>query len=200
MARGGLLQLAQQMDIILLSALSAPNVVAGYKVARTIANVPTRIAAPAWVLVRRTLISSVHRGSAAELFVVLSTRSLVLIAALALVVSPLFIWAEEILVLAFGAEFAPAAPALRVLLATGLIFGAGTGWSSFLGSIMKQKNTVISIYAAQVVVIGVSALFWPKLGATEMAVIFGASQLLVAASFWLLVLRSHRTSTAKSDK
>ena len=194
--RSGLMNFASQMDILLLSAVSGPVSVGLYRAAKTLSGVVQRLAQPMWfVLKRHVIVGALDADRLAH------SHRLVILASLGfagmgvVAIPPIVYFSEQIAALAFGEQYRGAAQAIVWLVPGAWIFYAMTGWSSLFGSVAKSRKTVISIYLLQVVLFAAIAY---GLGVTHrsVALALSLSQVVVAASFWYLLLRpAHRPET-----
>jgi O-antigen/teichoic acid export membrane protein len=175
----------QQFDLILLAAFASPSAVALYRAAKAISSIPQRLAQPIWVLLKRRTIESARRRRRPFGIdpVVLTSALLVL---LGVAVAPaLMLFADDMMVLLFGAEFGPAGRLLWWLLpAAWLLYGV-TGWSSVYGSTTSKRLTVIGIYLLQLLtLLGAAILVGPSMHGIAMAT--AVSQAFTAIAFWVL--------------
>lgn len=190
--RSGLLNLAGQMDILLLSAASTPAAVGLYRAAKTLAGLVLRTTQPLWfVLKRHVIVGTLGHADNGKSRRMIFLASLGFAALGAAVLPPLLYFSEEIAAFAFGPEYRGAAEAILWLAPGAWVFYAITGWSTLFGTVAKARGTVIGIYLLQVAFFGAIAL---GMGVTprSVALALALSQVLVAAGFWLLLLRGHR--------
>ena len=195
--RSGVLNFASQMDILLLSAVSGPAAVGLYRAAKTLSGVVQRLAQPMWfVLKRHVIVGTLDADLMAH------SRKVVILASLGfagigvVAIPPMVYFSEQIAAFVFGEQYRGAAQAIVWLVPGAWIFYAMTGWSSLFGSVAKSRKTVISIYLLQVVLFAAIAY---GMGVTHrsVALAMALSQVLVAASFWYLLLRpAHRPETS----
>jgi len=186
--RSGVLNLAGQMDILLLSAMSSPAAVGLYRAAKTLAGVVQRVALPLWfVLKRHVIVGTLDQVDAGRSRKMIWLASLGVLAGGGIAILPILYFREEIAAFAFGPEYRAAAVAILPLVLGAWILYGVTGWSMLFGSVTKARATVIGIYVLQVAVFAAIALgMGVTLGSVALAI--SLSQFLVAAGFWALLV------------
>lgn len=179
---------AANADILILGLLGRPEVVAAYRVAKTLSSMPIRIAGPMWVVLRPRLLAALladdHRryclivGKAAALFAVAS------------VVSIVAAWAigRPVLLHFYGTAYEAALYPLLVLMIGSSIFGAITGWLSFTMIITSRKSLGTAIFAAQLVLVCGAGFLIGGTSAVAMAwVVTGCNIAISALAWWALL-------------
>ena len=187
--RSGLMNFGSQMDVLLLSAVGGPAAVGLYRAAKTLSGVVQRLAQPIWFVLKRHIIAGTREGDGVD-----HSRRMVALASLGfaaigvIVIPPVVYFGEEIVALAFGAQYRAAARAMDWLVPGAWVLYAVTGWSAMFGSVASSRLMVIAIYILQVAVFAAVSL---GLGVTHgsVALALALSQGLVAAGFWYLLLR-----------
>ncbi|WP_423141286.1 lipopolysaccharide biosynthesis protein [Parablastomonas sp. CN1-191] len=193
--RSGLMNFAQQMDVLLLSAAASPTSVALYRAAKTISGVSQRFTTPIWFVLKRHIILG-SRADAAEASLKLVLLASLGFAAIGFVAIPLVIWlGDPIMGLAFGQNYRAGSGALAWLLIGAWTLYAVTGWSSLFGSVANTRLTVIGLYVLQIACFGTVALV-RGVDHVSLAFALALSQVLVAGCFWVLLARSRRARRA----
>jgi O-antigen/teichoic acid export membrane protein len=177
--------LSGQIDILLLALSGSPAAVGLYRAARTLSNVPARVAAPIWTLARKSVVTGLHHGGLKE-----ARGRIVLIGlGLAALFGPgmalAWLGGDELLALAFGPGFAPAAPALLILLPSSWLFGVVTGWARFAAAVAPRKIVTSLAFVAQgLLCVLLWAAFRPST-AEGMAWVVAAAGVATSAVFWV---------------
>ena len=195
--RSGLMNLASQMDILLLSAAATPTSIGLYRAAKTISGLVQRATQPVWFVLRRHIIlgSTDGAGGAHRRPVMLVALGF-LAAGLALV--PLLVgFGGTLVTITFGPEYRNAGEPMVWLVAGGWALYAVTGWSALFGSIARTRLTIIGVYLLQIAVFALAAFGW-GVAHNSVAAALAISQILVAACFWVLFLR-RSAGAAPSD-
>ena len=186
--RSGLLNLAANMDILLLAVASSAAPVGLYRAAKILSPLVQRVTLPVWFVLKRHIIVGSRGDDNAH------SRRMVVIAAAgflavgAALIPALLYFGGDIIALAFGERYRAGAGALYWLVPGAWILHAVTGWSSLFGSVASERLTVIGIYCAQIALFALVAVAGGiTLGSVACA--FALSQAMVAACFWMLFLR-----------
>jgi O-antigen/teichoic acid export membrane protein len=158
------LNISSQADIILLGFLGARESVAIYKVAKTLANIPSRIASPIWAALRPKMLDAVRPGnqrSFRKLF--LYPASVFLFLLIPLFALSFFIF-QPFVQHAYGKDYLQAFYPFLVLFLGSWIYNAVSGWMSFMVIISPYKKIMtgfMGCFAISVVL--VSTIFYGNL-------------------------------------
>jgi len=178
---------AANADVLLLSLSGRPEAVAIYKVARTLAGVPLRAAAPVWLVLRPRLLESLRDDDHRRFnWIILRMAGLMALATAAAVPLALFL-GEPVLRTFYGAAYGAALQPFLILLVGTSVFGAVTGWLAFTLVISSRKTLGSAIFAVQLALI---LLFGALLGgsAVRMAWVVAGCNVAVSALAWAALL------------
>ena len=180
---------AAQADVLILNMARGPEVVALYKAAKTMAAVPVRGAAPAWVALRPRIMKCLREKDIGRL-----RQLLLLPAGLLLLVGLLFAtiiaaWGGNLMVVTYGVGYISAAPALLWLLVGTWVFGAASGWLNFACVISSKKIFGTGIYMVSMCGIVLGGLWYGVNGPTQMAQIVAGSLIVASVLGWAFFMR-----------
>jgi O-antigen/teichoic acid export membrane protein len=186
--RSGFMNLASQMDILLLSAAATPTSVGLYRAAKTISGLVQRATQPVWFVLKRHIILGSAKGASGA-----HRRPVIFVSlgflAIGLILVPLLgSFGGNLAAVTFGPEYRNAGQPMVWLVAGAWAVYAVTGWSSLFGSIARTRLTIIGVYVLQIAIFALVALGW-GVAHKSVAAALAISQGLVAACFWLLFLR-----------
>jgi len=178
---------AAQGDVLILGALASKEAVAIYKVARTLANLPIRVAGPVWSVLRPKLLAAMREKDYRRFRRMLVLPGIV-IAAIGLGFVPvLWFMAEPILVGLYGETYRGAAIPLSVLFVGTWMFGAVTGWIGFVCVISEHKKVgsmlymILALFVAAGVFLAGGSVIATAIGVTV------AMGLTSIVAWWLLL-------------
>jgi O-antigen/teichoic acid export membrane protein len=176
---------AAQGDVLILGAAASKETVALYRVAKTVAGVPARIAAPMWSVLRPGLLRALGDAPA--------TRRLILgpalaFAALGILFVPLAWLGGDLLAALFGETYRVAAAPFLVLLAGFWWYGGVTGWLGFVATISAAKSHTSTLYVLLLALTLGGALLAGG-SALHMAIAVALAMALVGVIAWTLLLR-----------
>lgn len=179
---------ATNADILILGMWGRPEVVAIYRVAKTFATLPTKVAGPLWAVLRPRLLTALrtddHRrfclliSGGAGVFAIASVLGLVLV----------MIVGGPLLVRFYGATYLSALTPLIALIIGSSVFGAITGWLSFTLVISSRKSLGTVIFAAQLALIIVGGTIIGGGSATAMAWVVASCNIIISAVAWWALL------------
>lgn len=187
--RNAVMNGATQGDIIILNALGGPQSAAVYKVAKTIAAIPVRVSAPVWAAIRPRIMAAQRHGEFDHLrkLLVLPALTLTLIGLTAITLLDSYL--PSLIVALYGEQYQAAGPVVFWLLIGTWIFGAVTGWLSFVCVISNRKTAGSSIYMVWLIAILIGGLLWGSKSEINMAMVAAAGMTLSAIAGWLYFTR-----------
>ncbi len=184
LARSVSVNVSQQADVILLGLFASKEGVALYKVARTVASLPTRLAGPVWAVLRPRVLACLRANDLVEVRRLLRWPALALFALGMLALPIAYAWLDDLLALLYGAQYAASAPmALLLLAGVWLLFGV-SGWLVFIAVITANKLLATSLFVSQAVLVLLAALVARGDGLLLAGLSAGAMA-LIAAFAWL---------------
>jgi O-antigen/teichoic acid export membrane protein len=150
--------ISQQADVILLGLFASKEGVALYKVARTVASLPTRLAGPVWAVLRPRVLACLRANDLVEVRRLLRRPALALFGLGILALPLAYFWLDDLLALLYGAQYAASAPmALLLLAGVWLLFGV-SGWLVFIAVITANKLLATSLFVSQAVLVLLAGL------------------------------------------
>lgn len=190
---------ASHGDVLLVSALRGPEAAGLYKAAKTIAAIPVRAVAPAWIALRPRIMASWRKHDVHRIRLLLILPGALLTAFGVIGIFPLVKCGEVLVTLAFGDSYrAATAVALWLLLGT-WILGAVTGWLNFACAITTRKMAGSLIYLLWFVCMLAGGVVWGKNSATAMAIVATGSMSLTAFAGWACFMRVSAWSVVKNE-
>lgn len=179
---------AANADMLILGMLGRPEIVAAYRVAKTLSSMPVRIAGPLWVVLRPRLLNALivddHRRYC--LIVFRAAALFALASLLALLVA--WVAGGPVLRHFYGPAYVAALHPMLVLMVGSAVFGAVTGWLPFTLVITSRKSLGTAIFAAQLVLVGIIGLLVGGTSALLMAGVVAGCNIVIAAVAWWALL------------
>lgn len=180
--------IAAQADVLILGASASKETVAIYKVARTLANMPSRIAGPVWSLLRPRLLKALRLNDDRQFrrLIVFPGLGLIFVGAL---VSPILWYGSETLVVGlYGDLYQSSANLFLTLFVGAWFFGAVTGWIGFVAVVAKRKLFTTGLFVLLALFV-VSAAFLAGDSATYMAIGVASAMGLISLLAWSMLCR-----------
>lgn len=180
--------IAAQADVLILGASASKETVATYKVARTLANMPSRIAGPVWSLLRPRLLEALRLNDDRRFrrLIVIPGLGFILIGVTA---SPILWYGSETLVVGLYGDLYQSSVNLFLMLFIGTwLFGAATGWIGFVAVVAKRKLFTTALFVLLALFV-VSAAFLAGDSATYMAIGVASAMGLVSLLAWSMLYR-----------
>jgi O-antigen/teichoic acid export membrane protein len=188
--RNLLAALGQQADILMLAALRGGDAVALYRVARTLASIPTRCAAPVWVAVRPRLIAAWHAGDRDRLtrIVVLPAIGMLTTTVVGVLVGSAV--GSRLLALVYGPEYVSALWPALVLIAGAGVFAGATGWLAIW--VVASGHYALGIVPSLVlsVVVLIVGGTWSDGDPLRMALTVAGAMVCASALGWGILVRA----------
>jgi O-antigen/teichoic acid export membrane protein len=178
--------ISQQADVIILGMFASKEGVALYKIARTVANLPTRLAGPVWAVLRPRVLNSLRTNNLPEVRHLLVRPAFALLGLGVLALPVAMLWLDDLLAVLYGAQYAASAPmAVFLLVGVWLLFGV-SGWLAFIAVITSNKIIATTLFVAQACFVLLAGLAARDSG-LMLALLNAASMALIAAVAWLLL-------------
>lgn len=172
------------VDILILTMFARPEVVAIYKVAKTLAGAPSKAASPLWGALRPRLLSAMRADDQKRYRGVVMKLAAAFLTGGALAIPAALLLGPRLLPLVYGPTYLAALAPLTVLLGSGVVMGAATGWLSFTLIISSRKTFGSILFFGQLALtVGFGLLFGAET-AIHMAIVVAASSVLAAVAAW----------------
>lgn len=187
-----------QVDVLLLAAARGSETVAIYKVAKTVAALPTRAAGAAWGALRPRLLRTWQAGEAKRSLALIGWPSLLMTVGMAIAAVPAGYLADDVLRVLYGPFYTSGSVALLVLLVGNWLFGAATAWFNFWVIISEERGAGTVTYAILfLLTLGGGWTFGTR-SPVAMAVAVSVAMVVTSAACWLLLLRRARGLTGSA--
>ena len=184
--RNGLLYGAAQADLLILSAFGSREGVAVYRVAKTLAGLPARVAGPIWAALRPRLLHAWHAGDAAAVrrVVIIPAALFLGLGAAALPVA--WLAAPWLVQRLYGAAYFAAAVPFLVLLVGTWLQGAVTAWFGFWVVLAERRRTGTAVAGLILAATLVASLLAGRGSALSMATAISAVLVMTSIVCWLI--------------
>jgi hypothetical protein len=126
--RGILVGASEHTDTLLLNAFLGPQAAGIYRLAKSLATLPGRIAAPVWSALRPRIAKTWSVGLRAEQFRVVAKPAAAMLLAMLVAAPLLLLYADPLITAIYGADSASAARPFLVLLIGAWIYQGATAW------------------------------------------------------------------------
>lgn len=187
LARNGLTLLSQQLDVLLLAFLSPPAALSIYRVAKTVAALPSKAFFPLWVALRPRLLEAMRQGRRRGVYRLIGILSAAILLFGCVAVPVAYAIAPWFLSWAYGETFRAAAVPFMVLLVGTWIFFGACGWFGFLIVLSHQKSVGLVVQAMTIIPLLVVPFFDdPSAKLTAFLVVGGYLLSAAGAVWWLL--------------
>lgn len=147
LARNAVMRLSGQIDLFILAAVVSPAAIGQYKVAKTLASLPIRVAAPVWGALRPALYQAWVTADRPRFMRLVSHPTLVMLVLAVPGLAVTWLIAPAILTGFYGADYADAFTPLLLLLAGSWIFQGANGWFEFWLVFSKRRYWSTFLYA-----------------------------------------------------
>lgn len=176
---------ANQIDILILNAAIGAQHAAIYKVAKSMATLPARIAGPVWSALMPRILKAWHVRDRAKLKMLIIIPSLIMISALAVAFVPLWRFADDFMVMLYGKEYVSAAPPFLILIVGAWFFsGCVSPWFNFLVIIDERKLTGTLVYGFWFSAVLVGGYLLGGRSATHMAAVVSGVMVGISLICW----------------
>jgi len=179
---------ATNIDVLILGLTGRPEVVGLYRVARTLANSPVKIAAPLWLVLRPRLLSAYRSDDHGRFCKIIGLAAAAFGIGSALVAATVWLIGGPLLEHLYGPAYAGALNPLLILIIGSSIFGAVTGWLSFAMVISSRKSLGTALFALQLGLIAIGGMLLAGGTAVGMAAAVAGCNLIVSAVAWWALL------------
>jgi O-antigen/teichoic acid export membrane protein len=193
--RNGLSNGLSNLDVILLGQAQSPDVVALYKVGKSLASLPIKASFPLWRVLQPRLLSAIHAGDRVRERRVVLTGSigfgLLLVAML-----PFILWfGADLIALTFGEGFRGAFGYFLILMVGVWLFNGMAGWFAFWSVVTESQVYGIAVYAVAFLLLLVGGVSVAADSAERMAVLVSTSMMVAAGLAYLGLFFQSRART-----
>ena len=136
-----------QIDIILLGLFQKPEATALYKIGKSLASLPIKIAFPVWRYLQPKLMKAIQSGDKHEERRVILAGSLVLLFVMLCLIPPVLYFGEEAIVFLYGEEYLGAFNYFLILVIGVWAFHGITGWFKLWVVVTNSRLFGIGVYA-----------------------------------------------------
>jgi O-antigen/teichoic acid export membrane protein len=177
-----------QVDVLVLGAFQRPELVAVYKVGKSLASIPIKVGMPAWRFLQPRLLDAVHSGNRRREAAIIVAGSFVLAATLIVVAPVAYLVGEPFLAWVYGEQYRGAfAPFLVLLVGVWAFHGVG-GWFKFWVVVEPSRKLGVWFYGMALVVVIVGALAIGRTSAMAMAYVAAGTMILMCLLSYPLAL------------
>jgi O-antigen/teichoic acid export membrane protein len=188
--RNSFVHASSHLDVLILNGTVNPGAVAVYKVARSLAAVPVRVAQPLWVAVRPTMMLALAQRRPEQVRRLIVLPAVGMLGALAFAIWPLSRFGGEIVTRLYGNDYAAAGTPFVLLMVGTWIFGSVTGWLGFWVVVSEERRSGTWIFGLLLGLIAFIGGLYGSSSPIRMAIAVAASMVLTSAVAWLLLARS----------
>ncbi|HEU5137303.1 MAG TPA: oligosaccharide flippase family protein [Steroidobacteraceae bacterium] len=176
--------ISQQADVIVLGIFASKEAVALYKIARTVASMPARLAGPVWSVLRPRVLTHLRDGD------VRGVRSLLLRPALGLLIIGVvalpaaLLWMDDLLGFVYGAQYVGAGGmAVILLVGVWVLFGL-SGWMGFVAVVTSNKVVATGLFVLQALAVLIAG-FIARDSGVLLAILMSGAMVLIGALAWM---------------
>jgi len=179
--------ISTQLDVVLLASITSHEAVAIYKVAKSMANIPLKFAAPFWFVIRPDILDAMRNSDFYKL------KKLILkpakFFAILLIPSLLFLYAisDYLIFKIFGPDYLPSFIPFLILFVGTWIGSAVTGWFGFVAVISEKRKTVAMLIFLSSALLLIS-IYFSKGNLILLASLSSLSAILVSSFIWCLLI------------
>ncbi len=190
--RNGFLYGASQVDVLVLSALGSRESVAVYRVAKSLAGLPARVAGPVWAAIRPRLLRAWHARDAVGAWR-LVTRPAAVFVFIGLAVLPgVWLVRDWLVEGLYGAEYRVAALPFVLLLCGTWLQGAVSAWFGFWVVLAERRRTGTMVALLTFLAMLAGSLWAGRRGALSVAIAVTSSFTVVSVIHWIVFWRALR--------
>lgn len=190
--RNGIANLYNQIDILLLGILPfSPQIIAQYKVAKTLSGIPARIVYPIWAALRGRIVEAHYSQNYNRLksLIIKPTYVFVLLFTIIYIISHFI--SDEVIGFLYGNEYVFAAKIFLILLTGTLILQLSNSWFNFWVIIANKSGIYIIGLIIQVIII-LSSVLIPEIELIQFTGIVAFSMILGAGYQFLVFYKNYK--------
>lgn len=186
--------ISTQLDIVLLASIASHEAVAIYKVAKSMANIPLKFAAPFWSVIRPDILNAMRNSDfyklkklifkPAKFFAILLIPSLIF----------LYVTSDYLILKLFGPDYLSSFIPFLILFVGTWIGSAVTGWFVFVAVISENRKTVALIIFLSSALLLIS-IYFSKGNLILLTSLISLSVILVSGFIWWLLITNRILSS-----
>jgi hypothetical protein len=184
-ARSILVGASEHTDTLLLNAFLGPQAAGVYRLAKSLATLPGRVAAPLWSALRPRIVKAWSIGLPAERFRVVAKPAAAMLLAMLIAVPLLMLYADRLIIAVYGADSARATRPFLVLLVGACIYQGATAW--YRVTILIERSYFLSttiFLGTWLWIVGLGAAIG-KHSPLYMAVVVAGAYVLTSVMCWV---------------
>lgn len=183
------LNISNQVDILVLGIFGTTSSVALYRIAKTLASIPTRLAAPVWSALRPRLLEALRYRNLSRIRYLVCLPALVFFI-LGLCSIPIFLQnSKYIIQTVYGITYVPAVAPFLILLVGSWIFNMVSGWIVFFAIVVPKKKFFNTLFLIQCVAVVLSSIA-VKGSIINMSIAISVIMISISVIAWFLILTS----------
>lgn len=151
--------ISTQLDVVLLASIASHEAVAIYKVAKSMANVPLKFAAPFWSVIRPDILDAMRNSDFYKLKKLIFKPAKFF--AILLIPSLIFFYAisDYLILKLFGPDYLSSFIPFLILFLGTWVGSAITGWFGFVAVVSENRKTVVMIIFLSTALLLISVYF-----------------------------------------
>jgi O-antigen/teichoic acid export membrane protein len=187
---------ADQIDVLIINALGGSVAAGHYRIAKSLASLPARVAGPIWTALRPELAQAWFEANWSRLRRLIIGPATRMAALLLLGLPIVWLAVPTVVAPAYGIESENVAWSLVILLVGTWINQGMSGWLRFMILLDSDKLRSLRWYGLLVVWTAAAGVAWGGHSATRMAIVVALGQVGVAAAAtaWMLFVTRARNT------
>ena len=149
-----------QIDLIILGIFGQPTMVAFYKIAKTLAGLPLKVAIPIWKILYPDLVKSISTNNAQLKRTTIHKGMLATSIMLIVIIIFSYFYGEQLIALIYGNDYVHAyIPFLILIVGYGLFF-AINGWFKIWVALIEKISIGSYFYTSTFILVSISILIF----------------------------------------
>ena len=149
-----------QIDLIILGIFGQPTMVAFYKIAKTLAGLPLKVAIPIWKILYPDLVKSISTNNAQLKRTTIHKEMLATSIMLIVIIIFSYFYGEQLIALIYGNDYVHAyIPFLILIVGYGLFF-AINGWFKIWVALIEKISIGSYFYTSTFILVSISILIF----------------------------------------
>jgi O-antigen/teichoic acid export membrane protein len=179
-----------QVDVILLGFLQKPEVVALYRVGKSLASLPTKVSFPVWRYLQPKFMEAIQSGHLARQRQIALSGAAVVLVVIVCLTPAVLIFGEDLLVSLYGEAYRGAFEHFLILSVGVCTFYGISGWFKFWAVLSNAQAFGIGVYATSVVAVVALGASIATLSPVAMAYVMSSVLVIMSAFVFAILLRS----------